>query len=87
MHNYERSSNLQSKLERLSKRNKVLYEQCLKKIEEIINVPDPDHYKNLMHDLKEYKRVQVGHFVLVFRFDRNSDTIFFEDFDHHDKIY
>lgn len=87
MHQYKRSNQLESVLKRLSKRDKVLYEQCLKKIEDIINTPDPDHYKNLMHDLKEYKRVQIGHFVLTFRFDRNSNTIFFEDFDHHDKIY
>ncbi|MBU2496516.1 MAG: hypothetical protein KJ767_00455, partial [Nanoarchaeota archaeon] len=47
----------------------------------------PEHYKNLRHDLRDFKRVQIGHFVLVFRFDRKKELIYFADFDHHDNIY
>lgn len=78
---------LQRILNKLSKKDKSTYEQVMKKIEEVINSPDVEHYKNLRYDLKEYKRVQVGHFVLVFKYERASKLIKFEDFDHHDKIY
>ena len=63
-----------------------MYERILKKIQEVIN-SDIEHYKNLRHDLKEFKRVQIGSFVLVFKFVKSENKICFEDFDHHDKIY
>lgn len=87
MYNYGYSDRLKKILEKLSKKNKPLYEQVLVKIKEIVNSSDIEHYKNLRHDLKEFKRVQVGHFVLVFKYDKNNNLISFEDFDHHDKIY
>jgi len=87
MHKFEVSEDLQEILKKLSNKDKNLYEQLLKKIDEIINSYDIEHYKNLRHDMKESKRAHIGHFVLVFRFDKNTDTVYFEDFDHHDKIY
>ena len=83
MYNYGYSDKLKDILAKLSKKNKSLYEQVLQKINEIINSESIEHYKNLRHDLKEFKRVQVGHFVLVFKYDKNSNLISFEDFDHH----
>ena len=38
----------------------------LKKINEIINCEDVEHYKNLTYNMKDSKRVHVGHSVLVF---------------------
>lgn len=87
MFNYKTSKNLDKILLKLSKKDKKLYEQILKKIFEIANSSDIEHYKNLRHDLKEFKRVQVGSFVLVFRFDKKEKMVYFTDFDHHDKIY
>ena len=52
-----------------------------------MNSIDIDHYKNLRYDMREFKRVHVGHFVLVFKFDKINNLILFSDFDHHDKIY
>ncbi len=86
-HTYKTSKNLKRILEKLFKKDKSLYEQLLKKMEEIINAYDIEHYKNLQYNLKDSKRVQIGHFVLVFRYEKNADIIYFEDFDHHDKIY
>ena len=86
-HNYTKSKNLDRILHKLFKKNKSLYEDLLNKMNEVINTQDIDHYKNLRYDLKQYKRVHVGNFVLVFRFDKNKDLILFEEFDHHDKIY
>ena len=87
MYPYDYSEKLQKILNKLSKKSKDLYEQILNKIEEIINSGDVEHYKNLKYDLKEFKGVHIGHFVLVFRYDKNQNSISFEDFDHHDKIY
>ena len=79
--------NLQKILNKLSKKDKPLYEQVLKKIDEIINSSDVEHYKNLKHNLSDKKRVQIGHFVLVFSFIKPENKIKFLDFDHHDVIY
>ena len=46
------------------------------------------HYKNLQHDLKEFKRVHIdSSFVLVFKVDEQAKIGLFEDLDHHDVIY
>ena len=87
MFNYKTSKNLDRILLKLSKRDKKLYEQTIKKIYEISNSSDIEHYKNLRYDLKEFKRAHIGKFVLVFRFDKKEQLIYFTDFDHHDKIY
>ena len=74
-------------LAKLSKKDHQLFLNIIKKIDEISNSSDIEHYKNLRYDLKEYKRVHVGSFVLTFKFDRQNQMIYFEDFDHHKKIY
>ena len=85
--NYRTSKNLDRILEKLLKKDKSLYDQLLKKIEEIINAYDIEHYKNLMYNMKDSKRVHIGHFVLVFQYDKRTNMILFDDFDHHDNIY
>lgn len=87
MYEYEIKPFLQKILNKLSKKNKQLYEQVLKKIEEVINSYNVDAYKNLKHHLKDFKRIHIGHFVLIFKFDKSINKIFFENFDHHDNIY
>ena len=87
MPNYEIIPALQKKLNKLSKKDLALYEQVLKKIEEIITIPDIDHYKNLSYSQKDEKRVHIGHFVLVFTHILAENKIKFLDFDHHDNIY
>lgn len=68
------------------KRDKVRFEAALKKIKEICH--SPHHYKNLQHDLKEFKRVHIdSSFVIVFKVDENKKLIRFEDLDHHYVIY
>ena len=87
MYNTAYSDHLLEIMRKLSKKNKSLYEQLLDKIDEIKNCYDVEHYKNLRYDMKDSKRVQIGHFVLVFQYNKQTDTIRFDDFDHHDKIY
>ena len=86
-YNYKTSKNLDRILEKLSKKDKSLYEQVLNKIEEIINSSNIEHYKNLKYDLSDYKRAHIGHFVLLFEFNKTENLIEFSDFDHHDNIY
>ena len=87
MRNYRTTKNFDRILEKLFKKNKTLYEQLLKKMDEIVESYDVEHYKNLRFNMKDSKRVQIGHFVLVFQYDKRTDTLNFDDFDHHDNIY
>ena len=87
MYSYGYSERLEKILKKLSKKDRKLYGQVIKKIEEIINSTSIEHYKNLRYDMKDSKRVHVGHFVLVFQFDNKNRKLLFDDFDHHDNIY
>ena len=87
MYSFEIVPDLEDILKKLSKKDLFLYERVLKKIEEVIRTSDVEHYKNLRHDMKDRKRVHIGHFVLVFIFIKQENKIKFIDFDHHDKIY
>lgn len=86
MYSYENKPLFKKILKKLFKKDKITYERIIKKINEIIN-SNVEHYKNLRHDLKDFKRVQIIEKVLVFKFEKNKNLIIFEDFDHHDKIY
>ncbi|MDP4012441.1 MAG: addiction module toxin RelE [Candidatus Nanoarchaeia archaeon] len=85
MREYEYSDNLKIILRKIYKRDKTKYEAIMNKIQEVINSQDPNHYKNLRHNMKDSKRVHIGHFVLTFKVI--GDKIYFDDFDHHDNIY
>ena len=87
MRKFEIKPELEKKLVKIFKKDKSTYEKVMKKIEEVISSDDIEHYKNLRHDMKDSKRVRIGHFVLVFSYDKSSDFVSFEDFDHHDNIY
>lgn len=87
MYSYEIIPYLQKILQKLANKDKNLYTQVFKKIEEVINSWDPEHYKNLRQDMKDKKRVHIGHFVLVFKFIKEENKIVFVDFDHHDNVY
>lgn len=84
---YRISHSLGRILEKLHKKDKSAYEQIMNKIEEVISSPDVEHYKNLKYGLKDRKRVHIGHFVLVFKFNEADNLIEFVDFDHHDNVY
>ena len=84
---YRTSKSFDKILIKLQKKDKQLYENLLNKMNEILTVSNIEHYKNLRYDMKEHKRVHVGSFVLVFKYNQPNDLIFFDDFDHHDVIY
>ena len=87
MRKFEIKPELFKKLVKLSKKDKKSYEAVMRKIDEVINSSSVEHYKNLRYNMKDSKRVHMGHFVLVFSHDSSKDFISFEDYDHHDNIY
>lgn len=88
MYNIDVSEKLGKKLKKLVKKDRMRYEATLNKIEEIKNLEDPDHYKNLSYDMKDFKRVHIGsHFVLIFKIDKANRIIKFHDLKHHDDAY
>ncbi|MCF7872000.1 type II toxin-antitoxin system RelE/ParE family toxin [Candidatus Woesearchaeota archaeon] len=58
----------------------------VKKIKDICENPFHE-YKYLKNVMKGFQRVHIGHFVLVFRIEHQEMTVYFDNFDHHDKIY
>lgn len=74
-------------LKKLSKKDKKLYNQVLNKIDGVVSSYNLSHYKNLRYDFKNYQRVHIGHFVIIFKFDEKKSLIYFVDFEHHDNIY
>jgi YafQ family addiction module toxin component len=83
---YSIEKRLKTKLKRIYKKNKKLYDAVTKGVEEIIK--NPYHYKPLRHDLKGLRRVHLEKsFVLVFEIDEKEKMVRFLDLDHHDEIY
>ena len=87
MREFEIKPELDKKLVKSSKKDKRAYEVVMEKIDEVVNSYDVEPYKNLRHNMKDSKRVHIGHFVLVFSYDKKKDFLSFLDYDHHDSIY
>ncbi|MBS3118959.1 addiction module toxin RelE [Candidatus Woesearchaeota archaeon] len=88
MRNFLIEDKLKKIIEKLHKKNPVVYEALMKKIEEILNCEDVEHYKNLHSPLQEYKRVHVGSsFILLFKYVKTEELVVFYDLDHHDNAY
>lgn len=88
MYKFEIDEKLHKILKKIFKKDKKRYEIILKKINEIINNSNVEHYKNLKSPLNEFKRVHIDNsFVLIFKYDKTKGKIKFYDLEHHDKIY
>jgi len=87
VYNFDVSENLEKILNKLSKKDKDMHNQILKKIDEVIHSEDVEHYKNLRYNMNDSKRVHIGPFVLIFQYKKEENRILFDDFDHHDNIY
>ncbi len=81
------SEELKKKLAVLKRKDKTTYATLKKKIFQITSSDKNsiEHFKNLRGNLSNFKRVHIGGFVLIFRIKDN--TIIFEEFEHHDKVY
>jgi mRNA-degrading endonuclease RelE of RelBE toxin-antitoxin system len=80
------SETISKKFKKIKKKDSKHLEIIFKKIDDILQNPN-NKYKFLHHELKGLNRVHIGHFVLVFKINHQTQTISFEDYDHHDKIY
>jgi len=86
MYSDKYSEEITRKLAKLKKKDPRHFEIVRKKMDWILE--NPEHrYKSLHYDMKDISRVHIGHFVLTFRMDHINKTVYFEDYDHHDKIY
>jgi len=88
MREFEVEEKLLKLLKKLFKKDNKKYEIVWRKINEVVNSFDVDHYKNLRYPMNSFKRVHIdNNFVLIFKYDRSADKVIFYDLDHHDKIY
>lgn len=88
MRKFEIEEKLHKILQKLFKKDSKKYEIIWRKIWEMANSGNVEHYKNLKHDLKEFKAVHIDKsFVLIFKYRKADNIIIFYDFDHHDSIY
>lgn len=80
-------SQIEKQLIKIKKKDKILFEKLVIKINQIskLDYKEIQHFKNLKNNLKEFKRVHIGSFVLIFKV--KDDTIYFVRFEHHDKAY
>lgn len=86
MYSDEYSEEIAKKLAKLAKKEPKHYSILRKKMDWILDNPNY-RFKYLHYDMSGMQRVHIGHFVLVFRIDNIRQVIFFEDYEHHDKIY
>ena len=90
MFSFDLTDELKFIIQKLCKKDRKRVEIINKKIKQIINSDSNSiqHYKNLRHDLSDFKRVHIDtSFVLVFKVDIQKNYILFVDFDHHDNVY
>ena len=88
MHKFEIEEKLHQILKKLFKKDKKRYEITWKKINEVANSSDIEHYKNLKFPMNEFKRVHIDKsFILIFKYDKTNNKLKFYDLDHHDRIY
>ena len=85
MYEYEIKDRLSKKLQKVSKKDRVLYGSIMKKILQIAD--NPYLSKPLHGKLKGKRRVQVGHFVLIYGIEEKERRVIFLDFTHHDEAY
>ena len=81
------SQELERRLDKLAHKDKPLALAVRKKIRQIINCDEMaiHHFKNLRGGMSDYKRVQLGSFVLLFKVKK--DVVIFDRFVHHKEAY
>ena len=88
MRNFSIEEKLRKDTQKLSKKDPSLLDALIKKMDDIINCENINHYKNLRKPLQHLKRVHViGPFVLTFKYVEKENKVLFYNLDHHDNIY
>ena len=79
----EFSSEFEKSIRKLKKKDNKLFMQIQKKLIDIVE--KPEHYKPLKNVLAGFRRIQFGHFVLIYKI--TGKVIRIISLDHHDKAY
>jgi mRNA-degrading endonuclease RelE of RelBE toxin-antitoxin system len=88
MRKFSIEERLKKILKKIYKKDKIIYNVIMDKMQEIMDSEDVNHYKNLRKSLQHLKRVYIkSSFVLTFRYIESEDKVVFYDLDHHDNIY
>jgi len=77
--------NLEERIGKLKKKDKLIYERLVNKIIELAN--NPHLGKPLRKVLKGKWRVHIGSFILIYKFNPEEKTITFLEFVHHNNAY
>jgi len=75
--------NFEQILKKLKKKDRVMFQKLLGQVKKILNRPTAG--KPLRNVLRNYRRVHIDPFVLVYEIHGSEVRLL--DFDHHDKIY
>lgn len=81
--NYVFSTEFRKILEKMAKKDKPGLEKIEDHVYKII--ANPIVGKPLRNVMKNYRRVHIGSFVLVYKIE--NEKIAFVDYDHHDRVY
>lgn len=90
MFTFDLSDELRLVMRKLSKKDRKRAEIINGKIREIVGCDERsiEHYKNLKHNLSDYKRVHIdSSFVLFFQVFRKEKHVLFVRLEHHDDAY
>jgi len=81
------TSGIEKVMLKLHKKDPALFRAVQKKVNQIAELDRKaiDHFKNLRGPLKEYKRVHIGGFVLLFKAE--GDIIIFDRLLPHGEAY
>ncbi len=74
---------IKGQLRKLKRRDKTLYEQIAKKLEQIQRHPEVGDPK--AYPYKGFRSVHIGPYVLLYRVQDRTITL--TKLDHHDKVY
>ncbi|HLC74481.1 MAG TPA: type II toxin-antitoxin system mRNA interferase toxin, RelE/StbE family [Candidatus Nanoarchaeia archaeon] len=77
------SDEFKKSIDKLKKRDKVLFERIHKKLIELLE--NPEQYKPLKNVLAGFRRIHFGSFVLIYTIEENVVRII--SLDHHDNAY
>ena len=81
------SDELNQTMIKLKKKDIALFRRVQKKINQISDCDETTihHFKNLRRGMSDYKRVQIGSFILLFKVEK--DVVIFGRFVHHKEAY
>lgn len=85
MYSIELRKDVDKKLKKLAKKDRVSSRHISKKVKEIRE--NPYKFKPLKKPMHGFWRVHIGSYVLVYSIDEDNKRVIIEKYEHHDKVY